>query len=81
MNKCRPHDRVKLKDMKVDWQACLDNKVGFKVYLVVTFLRVCEFCPILSSIFFSSFMACDGKNASLCTYQFPFVAGVCCSQG
>ncbi|EFJ21935.1 hypothetical protein SELMODRAFT_443331 [Selaginella moellendorffii] len=26
----RPHDRVSLKDMKADWQACLDNKVGFK---------------------------------------------------
>jgi len=30
----RPHDRVKLKDMKVDWQACLDNKVGFKGFAV-----------------------------------------------
>lgn len=28
---CRPHDRVPLKDMKTDWHACLDNKVGFKV--------------------------------------------------
>lgn len=27
----RPHDRVALKEMKVDWHACLDNKVGFKV--------------------------------------------------
>ncbi|RLN11835.1 hypothetical protein C2845_PM09G10850 [Panicum miliaceum] len=27
---CRPHDRVPLKDMKTDWHACLDNKVGFK---------------------------------------------------
>ncbi|MED6216173.1 hypothetical protein PIB30_005054 [Stylosanthes scabra] len=26
----RPHDRVPLKDMKADWQACLGNKVGFK---------------------------------------------------
>ncbi|KAJ1389561.1 Aconitase/Iron-responsive element-binding protein 2 [Sesbania bispinosa] len=26
----RPHDRVPLKDMKADWHACLDNKVGFK---------------------------------------------------
>ncbi|KAM3223523.1 hypothetical protein ACQJBY_057091 [Aegilops geniculata] len=26
----RPHDRVTLKDMKSDWHACLDNKVGFK---------------------------------------------------
>ncbi|XP_042470514.1 aconitate hydratase, cytoplasmic-like [Zingiber officinale] len=26
----RPHDRVPLKEMKVDWQSCLDNKVGFK---------------------------------------------------
>ncbi|KAF7831295.1 aconitate hydratase, cytoplasmic [Senna tora] len=26
----RPHDRVPLKYMKVDWHACLDNKVGFK---------------------------------------------------
>jgi len=28
---CRPHDRVSLKEMKADWHACLDNKVGFKV--------------------------------------------------
>jgi hypothetical protein len=27
----RPHDRVPLKEMKADWRACLDNKVGFKV--------------------------------------------------
>jgi aconitate hydratase len=27
----RPHDRVRLKDMKADWHACLHNKVGFKV--------------------------------------------------
>ncbi|RXH74965.1 hypothetical protein DVH24_029686 [Malus domestica] len=27
----RPHDRVALKEMKVDWHACLDNRVGFKV--------------------------------------------------
>ncbi|KAF7815832.1 aconitate hydratase, cytoplasmic [Senna tora] len=26
----RPHDRVPLKDMKADWHACLDNKLGFK---------------------------------------------------
>ncbi|KAH7546725.1 hypothetical protein FEM48_Zijuj01G0232000 [Ziziphus jujuba var. spinosa] len=26
----RPHDRVPLKDMKTDWQACLDSQVGFK---------------------------------------------------
>ncbi|XP_028760329.1 aconitate hydratase, cytoplasmic-like [Neltuma alba] len=26
----RPHDRVPLKDMKADWLACLDNKLGFK---------------------------------------------------
>ncbi|KAG6546247.1 hypothetical protein Mapa_012286 [Marchantia paleacea] len=26
----RPHDRVTLKDMKKDWEACLNNKVGFK---------------------------------------------------
>ncbi|CAL5428457.1 unnamed protein product [Camellia sinensis] len=26
----RPHDRVPLKDMKVDWHLCLDSKVGFK---------------------------------------------------
>jgi aconitate hydratase len=30
----RPHDRVSLKDMKVDWQACLDNKVGFKGFAI-----------------------------------------------
>ena len=27
----RPHDRVPLKEMKADWNACLNNKVGFKV--------------------------------------------------
>ncbi|KAI4325086.1 hypothetical protein MLD38_030513 [Melastoma candidum] len=30
----RPHDRVPLKDMKADWQSCLDNKVGFKGFAV-----------------------------------------------
>ncbi|CAM6091529.1 unnamed protein product [Calypogeia fissa] len=30
----RPHDRVALKDMKKDWQACLDNKVGFKGFAI-----------------------------------------------
>ncbi|VFQ61744.1 unnamed protein product [Cuscuta campestris] len=30
----RPHDRVALKDMKSDWHACLDNKVGFKGFAV-----------------------------------------------
>ncbi|KAF0904251.1 hypothetical protein E2562_033018 [Oryza meyeriana var. granulata] len=30
----RPHDQVPLKDMKTDWHACLDNKVGFKGYAV-----------------------------------------------
>ncbi|KAL5573327.1 hypothetical protein UlMin_022924 [Ulmus minor] len=30
----RPHDRVPLKDMKTDWHACLDNKVGFKGFAV-----------------------------------------------
>ena len=28
---CRPHDRVTLKDMKTDWHACLENKIGFKI--------------------------------------------------
>ncbi|XP_042755182.1 aconitate hydratase 1 isoform X3 [Lactuca sativa] len=28
----RPHDQVLLKDMKADWHACLDRKVGFKGY-------------------------------------------------
>ncbi|KAK6784968.1 hypothetical protein RDI58_018423 [Solanum bulbocastanum] len=27
----RPHDRVPLKEMKSDWHACLDNKIGFKI--------------------------------------------------
>lgn len=27
----RPHDRVPVKEMKADWHACLDNKIGFKV--------------------------------------------------
>ncbi|EXB83385.1 Aconitate hydratase [Morus notabilis] len=31
---CVPHDRVALKEMKVDWHACLDNKVGFKGFAV-----------------------------------------------
>jgi aconitate hydratase len=30
----RPHDRVTLKEMKVDWHACLNNKVGFKGFAV-----------------------------------------------
>ncbi|KAJ0715552.1 putative aconitate hydratase [Helianthus annuus] len=30
----RPHDRVPIKDMKVDWHLCLDNKVGFKGFAV-----------------------------------------------
>ncbi|XP_027347013.1 aconitate hydratase, cytoplasmic isoform X1 [Abrus precatorius] len=30
----RPHDRVPLKEMKTDWQACLDSKVGFKGFAI-----------------------------------------------
>ncbi|KAK9284321.1 hypothetical protein L1049_023492 [Liquidambar formosana] len=30
----RPHDRVPLKEMKVDWHSCLDNKVGFKGFAI-----------------------------------------------
>ncbi|XP_004512178.1 aconitate hydratase 1 [Cicer arietinum] len=30
----RPHDRVTLKEMKIDWHACLNNKVGFKGFAV-----------------------------------------------
>lgn len=30
----RPHDRVPLKDMKVDWHSCLNNKVGFKGFAI-----------------------------------------------
>ncbi|XP_042503724.1 aconitate hydratase 1 [Macadamia integrifolia] len=30
----RPHDRVTLKEMKVDWHACLDSKVGFKGFAI-----------------------------------------------
>ncbi|XP_048318875.2 aconitate hydratase, cytoplasmic-like isoform X2 [Ziziphus jujuba] len=30
----RPHDRVPLRDMKADWQACLNNKVGFKGFAI-----------------------------------------------
>ncbi|XP_073128504.1 putative aconitate hydratase, cytoplasmic [Henckelia pumila] len=30
----RPHDRVPIKDMKVDWHSCLDSKVGFKGFAV-----------------------------------------------
>ncbi|KAL1316003.1 aconitate hydratase 1 [Arachis hypogaea] len=32
----RPHDRVPLKEMKVDWHACLNNKVGFKGFAIPT---------------------------------------------
>lgn len=30
----RPHDRVPLSEMKADWHACLDNKVGFKGFAI-----------------------------------------------
>uniref|UniRef100_M4DF93 Aconitate hydratase n=1 Tax=Brassica campestris TaxID=3711 RepID=M4DF93_BRACM len=30
----RPHDRVPLKEMKADWNSCLDNKVGFKGFAI-----------------------------------------------
>ncbi|KAK8917040.1 hypothetical protein KSP39_PZI022876 [Platanthera zijinensis] len=30
----RPHDRVPLKEMKEDWQSCLDNKSGFKGFAI-----------------------------------------------
>ncbi|XP_039141389.1 aconitate hydratase, cytoplasmic isoform X1 [Dioscorea cayenensis subsp. rotundata] len=30
----RPHDRVPLKEMKVDWHSCLDNEAGFKGFAV-----------------------------------------------
>ncbi|KAJ8527853.1 hypothetical protein K7X08_015304 [Anisodus acutangulus] len=30
----QPHDRVPLKEMKLDWHSCLDNKVGFKGFAV-----------------------------------------------
>ena len=30
----RPHDRVNLRDMKADWQSCLDSKVGFKGFAI-----------------------------------------------
>ncbi|KAK1304755.1 hypothetical protein QJS10_CPB11g01344 [Acorus calamus] len=30
----RPHDRVPLREMKADWQSCLDSKVGFKGFKV-----------------------------------------------
>ncbi|CAH2052212.1 unnamed protein product [Thlaspi arvense] len=30
----RPHDRVTLKDMKADWNSCLDSKVGFKGFAI-----------------------------------------------
>jgi len=30
----RPHDRVPVKEMKADWHACLDNKIGFKGFAV-----------------------------------------------
>ncbi|KAI4381801.1 hypothetical protein MLD38_007840 [Melastoma candidum] len=30
----RPHDRVPLREMKADWHACLNNRVGFKGFAV-----------------------------------------------
>jgi len=27
---CRPHDRVTIREMKQDWQSCLDSPVGFR---------------------------------------------------
>ncbi|KAL4280361.1 hypothetical protein GQ457_03G026810 [Hibiscus cannabinus] len=30
----RPHDRVPLREMKSDWNSCLNNKVGFKGFAV-----------------------------------------------
>ncbi|KAH8508174.1 hypothetical protein H0E87_010341 [Populus deltoides] len=30
----RPHDRVPLREMKADWHACLDNRVGFKGFAI-----------------------------------------------
>ncbi|KDO71343.1 hypothetical protein CISIN_1g002610mg [Citrus sinensis] len=30
----RPHDRVPLNEMKADWHACLDNRVGFKGFAI-----------------------------------------------
>ncbi|KAL6544479.1 Acyl CoA oxidase [Orobanche minor] len=30
----RPHDKVPLKDMKADWQSCLNSKVGFKGFAI-----------------------------------------------
>lgn len=38
----RPHDRVPLKEMKADWKACLDNKVGFKVRCRQPLLKKCH---------------------------------------
>ena len=41
----RPHDRVLLKEMKADWHACLDNKVGFKVSFK-TLCSIKSFCSV-----------------------------------
>uniref|UniRef100_A0A6N2NHM8 Aconitate hydratase n=1 Tax=Salix viminalis TaxID=40686 RepID=A0A6N2NHM8_SALVM len=30
----RPHDQVTLREMKADWHACLDNRVGFKGFAI-----------------------------------------------
>ncbi|XP_031262666.1 aconitate hydratase 1 [Pistacia vera] len=30
----RPHDRVTLREMKADWHACLNNRVGFKGFAI-----------------------------------------------
>ncbi|KAB5547568.1 hypothetical protein DKX38_010974 [Salix brachista] len=31
----RPYDRVTLREMKADWHACLDNRVGFKGFAIL----------------------------------------------
>jgi hypothetical protein len=45
LNLFRPHDRVTLKEMKADWHACLNNKVGFKVLTSGTIHIICNVMP------------------------------------
>jgi aconitate hydratase len=51
--------------MKADWQACLDNKVGFKVCIIGELLAVsAKLLPVLLSRFF-------------CTFHFIHTAALC----
>lgn len=51
----RPHDRVPLIEMKEDWNSCLNNRVGFKVYQIPFSFRyqVFPFQYALSAVYAS----------------------------